>query len=73
MDRKTFDSYILKSLDGLMPDCVNPAFTLNRLPADFLVAVVAGELDLNELAKRELESRGLDAKGAWVGFEKTID
>jgi len=35
-----------------------------------LVAVVNGEIDLNNLAIRELQNRGLDLKGNWVGFTK---
>lgn len=35
-----------------------------------LVAVAAGRLDLNDLARRELADRGLDHKGKWVGFPK---
>ena len=35
-----------------------------------LATVVAGELDLNLLAREELISRGLDEKGRWVGFDR---
>jgi len=35
-----------------------------------LVAVANGELDLNNLARKELANRGLDKQGQWVGFDK---
>jgi len=35
-----------------------------------LAAAARGELDLNRLAHEELASRGLDAQGEWVGFER---
>ena len=35
-----------------------------------LVAVANGELDLNDLARKELANRGLDKQGQWVGFDK---
>ena len=35
-----------------------------------LVAVANGEIDLNNLARKELANRGLDKKGQWVGFDK---
>ena len=35
-----------------------------------LAAAARGELDLNRLAREELASRGLDAHGLWVGFER---
>lgn len=37
---------------------------------DVLVNVAAGNIDLNDLAREELASRGLDPHGQWVGFEK---
>ena len=35
-----------------------------------LAAAARGEIDLNQLAREELASRGLDTKGVWVGFER---
>ena len=35
-----------------------------------LAAAARGELDLNLLAREELASRGLDAQGEWVGFDR---
>jgi hypothetical protein len=36
---------------------------------EVLAAVARGELDLNQLARREMANRGLDQHGKWVGFE----
>ena len=33
-----------------------------------LAAAARGEIDLNQLARKELASRGLDDQGVWVGF-----
>jgi hypothetical protein len=35
-----------------------------------LVDVAAGKLDLNKIAISELQNRGLDLSGKWVGFGK---
>jgi hypothetical protein len=35
-----------------------------------LAAAARGEIDLNQLAREELASRGLDDMGVWVGFER---
>ncbi len=35
---------------------------------EVLCAVARGELDLNALAVRELQFRGFDPNGNWVGF-----
>ena len=34
-----------------------------------LAAVARGEIDLNQIAREELASRGLDDRGRWVGFD----
>ena len=34
-----------------------------------LAAVARGELDLNQLAREELASRGQDINGVWIGFD----
>lgn len=50
----------------------NPAFILNHVTDELLVMVIAGEIDLKELAKREMENRGLNENGQWVGYDKQI-
>lgn len=40
---------------------------------DVLAAVINGEIDLNEVARMEMAGRGLDKKGAWVGFRKAAE
>ena len=35
-----------------------------------LAAAARGELDLNQLAREEMASRGLDLKGDWVGLDR---
>lgn len=54
----------------------NSNFTLDELGFiqlalnKVLAAVANGELDLNDLACKELANRGLDKQGNWVGFDK---
>jgi hypothetical protein len=43
---------------------------LQPIPAAVLAAAARGEIDLNDLARQELASRGLDHDGKWVGFER---
>jgi hypothetical protein len=38
-----------------------------------LAAVARGELDLNQLAREELASRGQDSNGVWVGFDRAAE
>ncbi len=53
-----------------LPDHKNPEFALQTVDTDILTAVACGEVDLNELASRELAKRGLNIKGQWVGFDQ---
>ncbi len=59
-----------------MPTEAASTFTLEELGFiqralnKVLVAVANGELDLNNLARKELANRGLDKQGKWVGFDK---
>ena len=59
-----------------MPTEAAATFTLEELRFiqlalnKVLVAVANGELDLNNLARKELANRGLDKQGQWVGFDK---
>jgi len=59
-----------------MPTEAASTFTLDELGFiqlalnKVLVAVANGEIDLNNLARKELANRGLDKQGQWVGFDK---
>ena len=37
---------------------------------ELLCAIVNGQIDPKELAQKELQNRGLDNNGLWVGFRK---
>ncbi len=58
-----------------MPNTTN-GFTIDEVGfiqiamTKVLAAAARGELDLNQLAREELASRGLDDKGVWVGFDR---
>jgi hypothetical protein len=42
---------------------------ISLFDTDILVEVVNGRLDLNVLAMKELNNRGLDKNGVWFGFD----
>ena len=42
---------------------------LQTIPADVLAAAARGDVDLNDGARAELVSRGLDWAGRWIGFD----
>ena len=46
---------------------------LQTASTHLLMLVLAGELDLNLLARLELANRGLDGNGKWVGFAKAAE
>lgn len=48
----------------------NPKYALQGMDIELLVKAVNGEIDLTEIAKKELAQRGMDLNGEWIGFEK---
>jgi len=53
-----------------MEDELNPEYMMNTTATKLLVQAVNGEIDLLELARKQLASRGLDEHGEWVGFRE---
>jgi len=43
---------------------------ISLFDTDILVEVVNGRIDLNKVALLELQNRGLDKNGKWIGFNK---
>ena len=50
-------------------DDLNPRFLFQTIATDLLMAVVKKQIDPVELASKELDNRGLDSTGKWVGFK----
>ena len=51
-------------------DDLNPNYLFTGIATNKLVAIpVNKQIDLIELANKELDNRGLDSTGKWVGFK----
>lgn len=59
-----------QGLTALTQDSDNPALALQMISTTVLAMAARGEIDLNQFARQELASRGLNWRGAWIGFEK---
>jgi hypothetical protein len=68
MKRKNYLDFLKKADLGTLPDNLNPALMLNDTSTQLLIDIIKGKYDMVELAKRELENRGVDLDGNWVGF-----
>lgn len=56
------------------PDELNADYILQAVATEMLLKVARGEIDLNELARREIANRGLSAKtGEWIGFKAAAE
>ena len=55
-----------------MTDETNPKFNLTLTANSLLSKIAKGEINLQELAKRELENRGHNIDGFWDGFNHKI-
>ena len=51
-------------------DDFNPRFLFQGIATDLLVAIVNSQINPVDLANKELDNRGLDTNGKWVGFKK---
>lgn len=72
MTRKEMKDWNAKAQAGTIKDELNPAFILSLTATELLSKIAKGEINLQELAKRELESRGQNIEGIWVGFKHEI-
>jgi len=53
---------------GFIPDEENPLFLFNGATKEMLVDILNGGINVVELVKFELRSRGLNEEGKFVGF-----
>jgi len=72
MTRIEYKEFISKAEFGVIADELNPAFVFTLTFTELLKDIASGKINAQELAKRELETRGLDIDGNWVGFGKII-
>lgn len=72
MTREEMQLWETRAQYGRVPDELNPAFILSCTATELLSEVAKGNINLQELAKRELENRGLNIDGVWAGFKHQI-
>ena len=72
MTRKEMKDWNTKAQLGTVKDELDPAFILSLTATELLSKIAKGEINLQELAKRELENRGQNIEGVWVGFKHEI-
>lgn len=51
----------------------NPRFAMQGMDSKALGKVAKGEISIKNAVHRELDNRGLDSDGKWVGFDKSGD
>lgn len=57
------------SMNGTIPDELNPLFIFGMTHTELLMAIATGKIDAVQLAKEQLASRGIGKGGEWVGFD----
>lgn len=70
MTKADYKRYNKLAEEGKIKDDENPAFTYVGIKTKLLLDIVNGKINPKEIAKRELEARGLNTKGEFVGFGK---
>lgn len=66
------EKYNKAAMDGSIPDGENPLFLFQGTATKLLVMGLNKEFSFTMLARQELENRGLNLKGEWIGFNKNI-
>jgi hypothetical protein len=56
-------------LNTHLPDDKNPQFLFSTTHTSLLIEIVKGSINAEKLALKELEKRGLNKNGRWVGFD----
>ncbi|WP_209864184.1 hypothetical protein [Chitinophaga sp. OAE865] len=72
MTEDQIDFYRQAAINGSLPDELNPIYIFSLTKVDLLVMIASQKLDASFLALKELEQRGLDQHGVWVGFKDHI-
>ena len=60
----------MKKWEDLTNDQKADMNILQTSEVSFLIMSAKGEIDLNKMAKEELDNRGLNLEGKWIGFKK---
>ena len=58
----------LIATDGIIPDEFNEQYMFGCTSTDLLVQIANGQIDAKKLAEEQLQIRGLDNNGKWIGF-----
>lgn len=56
--------------DQELPDELNPICLFSTTATLLLVQIVTSQIDSKKLAEQELQKRGLNNEGNWIGFTK---
>jgi len=73
MTREDFKKWNTAGLTGTCPDELNPAFIFHMTAIELLCKIAKGEINAQELAKRQLEANGFNIDGQWAGFKHEIE
>lgn len=69
MTQEELNYYKAAASLGLIADEENPIFLFNNTQKDILMDIISGKIDAVEMARIEIQNRGLDEKtGRWIGW-----
>lgn len=69
MTQEELNYYKAAASLGLIPDEENPIFLFSSAHKDILLDIISGKIDPIQMARMEMEARGLDVyTGKWIGW-----
>ena len=51
-------------------DDLNPEYVFNTVHTELLLKLATGAVNAQELARKQMTSRGLGRNGEWIGFDQ---
>lgn len=72
MTSEQISKYEAAHKDQSVPDEENPLFLFSTTSTNLLVKILNKEFNIYALVRMNLQERGVNEKGQWVGFKKPV-
>lgn len=72
MTQEQISKYEAAHKDKSVPDEENPLFLFSKTSTNLLVRILNKEFNIYALVRMNLQERGVNDKGQWVGFKKLL-
>lgn len=72
MTEEQLNKFKQAAKDGSLPDEENPVLLFSTTSTNLLAKLMAKEFNITSLIRMEMQKRGVNDKGQWVGFKSPV-